>query len=97
MSWVADLAVHKPRIKIIGVYETNNAQSTLKTVTCTGICFGHQIVARALGGECVSNGGKWEVAITEVILTGLGRRIFGAPTLVCHAFLRVCIFNHVFG
>ncbi|KAI0247387.1 class I glutamine amidotransferase-like protein [Lactifluus subvellereus] len=63
VSWVADLAMHKPCIKIIG------------------ICFGHQIVARALGGECVSNGGKWEVAITEVILTDLGQRIFGAPTL----------------
>jgi len=46
-----------------------------------GICFGHQIIARALGGECVSNGGKWEVAITEVVLTDLGQRIFGEPSL----------------
>jgi len=46
-----------------------------------GICFGHQIIARALGGECVSNGGKWEVAITEVVLTDLGQRIFGVPSL----------------
>ncbi|KAI9457654.1 class I glutamine amidotransferase-like protein [Lactarius psammicola] len=46
-----------------------------------GICFGHQIVARALGGKCVSNSGKWEVAITEVALTDLGERIFGARNL----------------
>lgn len=47
----------------------------------TGICFGHQVVARALGGECVSNS-KWEVAVTEVILTDLGHRIFGVPSIV---------------
>ncbi|KAH9991945.1 class I glutamine amidotransferase-like protein [Russula compacta] len=46
-----------------------------------GICFGHQIIARALGGECVSNRGKWEVAITEVALTDLGQRIFDMPSL----------------
>ncbi|KAH9975239.1 class I glutamine amidotransferase-like protein [Lactifluus volemus] len=63
VSWVADVAKHRPRIKIIG------------------ICFGHQIIARAFGGECVSNNGTWEVAITEVSLTDLGQRIFGAPTI----------------
>ncbi|KAI6044546.1 GMP synthase [Pisolithus marmoratus] len=29
-----------------------------------GICFGHQIIARALGGTCTPNDGKWEVAVT---------------------------------
>ncbi|KAF8960621.1 class I glutamine amidotransferase-like protein [Flammula alnicola] len=42
-----------------------------------GICFGHQIIARALGGECVPNGGKWEIGPTAVRLTELGKRIFG--------------------
>ncbi|CCM04362.1 uncharacterized protein FIBRA_06534 [Fibroporia radiculosa] len=46
-----------------------------------GICFGHQIVARALGGECVPNDGKWEVGVTEIALTEVGRRLFGVPTL----------------
>ncbi|SRR6266702_2930454 len=61
-----------------------------------GICFGHQIVARALGGKCVSNSGKWEVAITEVALTDLGQRIFGAQSLACSACPRICILNDVF-
>ncbi|KAJ8514362.1 hypothetical protein ONZ45_g8079 [Pleurotus djamor] len=46
-----------------------------------GICFGHQIVARAFGGECVPNGGKWEVGITPVDLTPVGKEIFGVDTL----------------
>jgi GMP synthase-like glutamine amidotransferase len=45
-----------------------------------GICFGHQIVAQALGGKCVSNSGKWEAAITDVVLTDIGKRIFGAQS-----------------
>ncbi|KAF5381610.1 hypothetical protein D9615_005476 [Tricholomella constricta] len=46
-----------------------------------GICFGHQILARALGGECVPNNGLWEVGPTPVDLTDLGRRLFGVDTL----------------
>ncbi|KAI6000854.1 class I glutamine amidotransferase-like protein [Pisolithus albus] len=46
-----------------------------------GICFGHQIIARALGGECTPNDGKWEVAVTTVQLTPLGKSIFGKEEL----------------
>ncbi|KAF4609959.1 hypothetical protein D9613_010549 [Agrocybe pediades] len=45
------------------------------------ICFGHQIIARALGGECVPNGGKWEVGPTTIQLTDLGKQLFHADTL----------------
>ncbi|KAI0343866.1 class I glutamine amidotransferase-like protein [Trametopsis cervina] len=46
-----------------------------------GICFGHQIIARALGEECVPNGGKWEVGPTTLDLTDLGKKLFDAETL----------------
>ncbi|KAI9459060.1 class I glutamine amidotransferase-like protein [Boletus coccyginus] len=46
-----------------------------------GICFGHQIIARALGGSCVQNDGRWEVAVTTVQLTPLGKAIFGSDEL----------------
>ncbi|KIP04084.1 hypothetical protein PHLGIDRAFT_129743 [Phlebiopsis gigantea 11061_1 CR5-6] len=46
-----------------------------------GICFGHQIVARALGKDCVPNGGRWEVGITPMELTETGRKILGADQL----------------
>ncbi|KAF7313807.1 Glutamine amidotransferase type-1 domain-containing protein [Mycena chlorophos] len=46
-----------------------------------GICFGHQIIARALGGRCVKNEGKWEVGPTPIELTSLGREVFGTDKL----------------
>ncbi|KAJ7621174.1 class I glutamine amidotransferase-like protein [Roridomyces roridus] len=46
-------------------------------VKIVGICFGHQIVARALGGVCIKNPLGWEVGPTDVPLTTLGKQIFG--------------------
>jgi GMP synthase-like glutamine amidotransferase len=75
------LTDHALRLSVCPAHYSKSALH-IEDNPCTGICFGHQIVARALGGECVPNGGKWEVAITEVALTDLGQRIFGVPTIV---------------
>lgn len=50
-------------------------------VKLIGICFGHQIIARALGGDkaCVVNTAGWEVGPTKIELTPLGEKIFGKP------------------
>ena len=47
-----------------------------------GICFGHQIISRALGKDCVPNGGRWECGITPVDLTEAGKELFGVDELV---------------
>lgn len=52
-----------------------------------GICFGHQIIARALGGECVPNS-NWEISITELQLTDIGKKLFGADSLNIHQMHR---------
>lgn len=47
-----------------------------------GICFGHQIMARALGGPVVPNNGRWELGVYDVNLTPVGCDFFGIRTLV---------------
>jgi GMP synthase-like glutamine amidotransferase len=67
IEWINSLAAYIARVAA-----NKNARSKI-----IGICFGHQIVARALGGQCVPNNGIWEVGPTAVRLTALGQKIFG--------------------
>jgi len=45
----------------------------------SGICFGHQIVALAMGGTCVRNT-RFEVSVTKLQLTELGKRVYGVDS-----------------
>lgn len=47
-----------------------------------GICFGHQIIASALGGIVKTNNEGWEVAVNPIYLNSLGSEIFGGKNLL---------------
>jgi GMP synthase (glutamine-hydrolysing) len=47
-----------------------------------GICFGHQIIARALGSRVGRGDGGWEVSVEEITLTDAGKQLFGKDKLV---------------
>ncbi|SCV69457.1 BQ2448_2477 [Microbotryum intermedium] len=47
-----------------------------------GICFGHQIIARAFGSTVERNPKGWEVGVRVMSLTEAGSRIFGGQQLV---------------
>ncbi|KAG6017462.1 hypothetical protein E4U43_001147 [Claviceps pusilla] len=57
-------------------------------VKVVGICFGHQIIGRALGAGVGQSDKGWEVAVTEVDLTDVGRQIFGLDKLRIHQMHR---------
>ncbi|KAF7715444.1 GMP synthase (glutamine-hydrolyzing) [Penicillium ucsense] len=46
-----------------------------------GICFGHQIIARALGARVGRGDHGWEISVDEINLTETGQRIFGKDKL----------------
>ncbi|KAL2020458.1 hypothetical protein VTK56DRAFT_8424 [Thermocarpiscus australiensis] len=46
-------------------------------VRVVGVCFGHQIVARALGALVARSDSGWEVSVTETRLTEKGKELFG--------------------
>jgi GMP synthase (glutamine-hydrolysing) len=47
-----------------------------------GICFGHQIIARALGAHMGRSDRGWEIAVEPIILTDAGRLLFSKNVLV---------------
>jgi hypothetical protein len=42
-----------------------------------GVCFGHQIIARCLGGTVARNPLGWEISVSKVSLTEHGQKLFG--------------------
>lgn len=64
-----------------------------------GICFGSQIVARALGGAVVPNRDIWEIGVTDIQTTYMGKLIYGVEKLVCKSKLQLYkkTSNNVFG
>ncbi|KAF7324802.1 Glutamine amidotransferase type-1 domain-containing protein [Mycena kentingensis (nom. inval.)] len=60
---------------------TASLASDRPTLKIVGICFGHQIIGRALAGRVIKNDGKWEVGPTPLQLTPLGKQVFGSEEL----------------
>jgi GMP synthase (glutamine-hydrolysing) len=58
-----------------------DALATGGRVKVVGVCFGHQIVARAMQTPVVVNDNGWEVAVTELELSEEGKEVFGLETL----------------
>ena len=52
-------------------------------VRAIGVCFGHQIIARALGQRVDRGEAGWEVSVMPVELTELGKQLFKQDELVC--------------
>lgn len=49
-----------------------------RRVKIIGVCYGHQIVGRALGAKVArSESGAWEVSVCSVIQTPKGKELFG--------------------
>jgi GMP synthase-like glutamine amidotransferase len=62
-------------------------------IRVVGVCFGHQIVGRAMGARLGRSDKGWEVAVTEVDLTDKGKDIFKLDKMV--SLSRRCHFSLV--
>lgn len=53
-----------------------------KRVRLIGVCFGHQIIGRAMDVKVDRSDKGWEVAVVKVQLTKKGKELFGLEDLV---------------
>ncbi|PYI31044.1 Aldedh-domain-containing protein [Aspergillus indologenus CBS 114.80] len=58
-----------------------------------GICFGHQIIARALGARVGPSVSGWEVAVEPFYLTSAGRQLFGKNEISLQMMHRDVVFE----
>jgi len=59
-----------------------------RRVRVIGVCFGHQIVGRALGARVGRNVKDWEASVVAIDLTKRGQEIFGQSSLVLNLSYR---------
>lgn len=68
-------------VRLVDFVKEILAQDRVKII---GVCYGHQIVGRALGATVGrSESGAWETSVCQVALTDKGKELFGGrDTLV---------------
>jgi len=62
--------IHKLSAYIKKLYEEYPSKKII------GICFGHQIVAQALGGKVALNEKGWEIAVRQITLSPDSKDLF---------------------
>ncbi|KAF1734637.1 putative glutamine amidotransferase-like protein [Beauveria bassiana] len=70
---------NKPWIVALIDYLSDFFKNSRKPVV--GICFGHQIIARTLGGRVEVSPGGWENSVTRIDLNATGQQFFGVPSI----------------
>ncbi|TVY52836.1 putative glutamine amidotransferase-like protein [Lachnellula cervina] len=65
-----------------------------RRVRIIGVCFGHQIVGRAMGVKVLRSEEGWEASITAIDLTKRGQEIFGRPALALHQMHRDIVYEY---
>ncbi|KAJ9138454.1 GMP synthase [Pleurostoma richardsiae] len=66
-------------------------------VRVVGVCFGHQIVGRALGSKVQLNPRGWELSVTEIQCSPKGRELFGTDKLRIHQMHRDIVTSYPAG
>ncbi|KIW87466.1 uncharacterized protein Z519_11789 [Cladophialophora bantiana CBS 173.52] len=64
------------------------------SVRVIGVCFGHQIVGRALKADVGRNPEGWEAAVNDVQLSEKGKEVFGVDKIRLHQMHRDCVFYY---
>lgn len=69
-------------------------QNRIRTI---GVCFGHQIVGRAMGAKVGRSGDGWEASVDDIDLLPRGKQLFNKERLSLHQMHRDIIYSYPAG
>jgi len=78
-------------VKLVDFTKTVLAQNRVRMI---GVCFGHQIVARALEVKVGRSNRGWEASVCKVDLTPKGKELFGRDQLMIHQMHRDIVYDY---
>ncbi|KAH8729306.1 Aldehyde/histidinol dehydrogenase [Ilyonectria robusta] len=73
---------------IVALVEYVKKVLTTAKIPVVGICFGHQIIGRALGAKVGVSPGGWEISVDKIDLSEEGQKLLGVPSLGLHQMHR---------
>ncbi|KAH7157782.1 Aldehyde/histidinol dehydrogenase [Dactylonectria estremocensis] len=73
---------------IVSLVEFVKRVLTTTKIPIVGICFGHQILGRALGAKVGVSPGGWEISVDKINLSEEGKKLLGVPSLGLHQMHR---------
>ncbi|CAK7211718.1 hypothetical protein SCUCBS95973_001214 [Sporothrix curviconia] len=85
--WIKELVAFSQRTLATTTPEA--AAAGVHPVRMLGICFGHQIIGRALGAPVSKAPGGWEVSVTDVALSPAGLKFFDQGELRIKGHLQI--------
>ncbi|KAH1393835.1 hypothetical protein KXV89_003959 [Aspergillus fumigatus] len=90
--WDVVYAQEYPRLEDVDAILLTGSND--QRVKILGICYGHQIIGRALGAKVGRNDAGWEIAVCDVDLTEQGKKLFGKDKLQIQQMHRDIVFDY---
>ncbi|KAH3332045.1 hypothetical protein KXW13_004033 [Aspergillus fumigatus] len=90
--WDVVYAQDYPRLEDVDAILLTGSNN--QRVKILGICYGHQIIGRALGAKVGRNDAGWEIAVCDVDLTEQGKKLFGKDKLQIQQMHRDIVFDY---